>query len=137
MKLTPAVYNLIDPADIETVRRIKGAKLACKFVVIEQGGVLHLVFGLVTEYPYHANLIDRFCEDSEIATGWIKKPDLVEVYDDSVSIRGGGYIDFDPHKNIARFSGYSTAYGSYDLSDVRLVTDSDEFFAGYSVRTPG
>lgn len=134
--MVPAVTSLIDPEDFDTALRIKGARLSCKFVVIEQGGILNLVFGLITDYPYHATLIDRFCEDEEIASGWIKKPDLVEVYDESVNIRGGGYIDFDPQKNIALFSGYSTAYGCYEPADIKLVTDSDAFFAGYAIKSP-
>ncbi len=134
--MTAEVLSFIDPFYVEEAARKEGVGLSCKFVIIERDDVVHLVFGLLSDYPYHANLIDRFCLEGEIPSGWIKKPDVVEVYDDSVQIRGGGYVVISPGRQTALFSGYSTAYGCYEPSDVKLVTDNHRFFADYSVDIP-
>jgi hypothetical protein len=130
------VVNLIDPGSVQAPSQKKDGKLSCKFVVIERDEILHLVLGLVSDFPYHANLVDRFCTANEIPSCWVKKPDLVEVYDNSVSIRGGGYLEITPHKNTVSFSGYSTAYGRYEPADVRLVAETHDFFSDCHVIVP-
>ena len=134
--MTVEVVSLINPDDLDRCAGSEPLRLSCKFVVVKHDEILHLVIGCISEYPYHANLLDRFCAIRGIASSWIKKPDYVEIYDDSVEIRGGGHIVLDMEKETALFSGYSTAYGCYEPSDIRLVTDCHDFFSGYQVEIP-
>lgn len=73
-----------------------------------------LVFGPLSKYRYHAQLVHKCCVINDIGYSWVKKPDLIEVLDNEIEIKGGGMIKFDKNKQILEFGGHSTAYGKFD-----------------------
>lgn len=73
-----------------------------------------LVFGSLSKYRYHAQLVHRFCVINDIGYSWVKKSDLIEVLDNEIEINGGGVIKFDKKKQLLEFGGHSTAYGKFD-----------------------
>ncbi len=106
---------------------------AMKFVVIDHDGRLIMVHGPLKEYPYHASLIHEYCESYEVAAAWLKKPDLIEIYDQDVEIRGGGWLEFDRTARRLSVYGFSTAYGKYVPSDVQHILQSSDSFTGYRI----
>jgi hypothetical protein len=107
---------------------------SCKFVLVELDETLCLVFGNLSAYAYHANLVDRFCKDRQIAATWVKEPDLLLVLDPRMTVRGGGYLTFSPVDRKATFSGSSKSYGSFRLRDLEPVLSGDSPFATYDIR---
>jgi hypothetical protein len=129
---------IIDYTDLHLMTFKGGGEviLTCKFVTMLVEGTPHLVVGLVTEFPYHANLIDRFCSERNIASAWEHKPDLVEVYDASVEIHGGGWMRIDPINRHIKIYGRSTAYGTYDRDFVTDVISNHQEYSDFSLQLP-
>jgi hypothetical protein len=103
---------------------------AWKFLLVENDASLFFIVGPLAEYSYHAGLLEAFCADREIPSHWENKPDVFRLDDDDFSIRGGGWIQFDPRRNRLVFSGRSTAYGEFDSVLVKEVVDSCGIFHG-------
>lgn len=108
-------------------------KLSCKYVVIQQNGARFLVLGNVAEYPYHANLVNHFCQMRQIACAWERKPDLVEVYDSETKVLGGGWMEIKPGDDKMRIYGSSTAYGPFSIREIGAFIESDPFFHQFKV----
>ena len=129
---TARVVSLIDDESLaghtSTTR-----KLVAKFIVIANNGDLNLVLGLVSEFPYHADLVAHFCQSLDIASGWTRKPDLYEILDKHWKTKGGGWAGIDLAAGHWKFFGYSTAYGACDNGDLSFVVTEHPFFAGYSI----
>ena len=106
---------------------------ACKFVVIDDAVRLHVVFGEVVRFPYHALLVVKFCERESIACGWQQRPDMAEIYDPSVKIKGGGMIDIDSRTKRARVYGASRAYGFFRPGEVVRALRSSDLFDDYEI----
>ena len=86
------------------------------------------MLGSVSEFGYHANLVDRFCSQQGTAAAWVRKPDLVEVLDPDVAVRGGGWMKLDPSTSSVEIYGGSTAYGRFDPEMVGALVDREPFF---------
>ncbi|MCB2231431.1 hypothetical protein KQH82_12005 [bacterium] len=111
-----------------------GGKIVCKFIIVEWSAELSLVFGPVRAFEYHAWLLERFCRERQIAAGWVKKPDLVEVYDRSVTLHGGGWMELDFGEKQAEIYGSSTAYGPYRADLARAIIADHPHFARFRVK---
>jgi len=123
---------------VETSRLQPGATsgpdtIRCKFVVIERQGELALVVGPVDRFPYHADLVDRFCTDQGIASSWVKRPDHVEIHESGVRIIGGGHVRIERGKRKMVLSGTSRAYGPFPSDHVKHLVATDTFFGSYAV----
>jgi hypothetical protein len=105
-----------------------------KFVLITHGDVIVLLIGPVDLYPYHAALVERYCRDNEIPVSWAHKPDLLEIFDRDVHVRGGGQLDIFPQDGILKIYGFSSAYGPYNSEYLKRFISSHPFFASFSVR---
>ncbi len=105
----------------------------CKFVVIGYDSENHLVFGPVREYPYHANLVEVFCSQNELAGSWERKPDMFNVFEEDVMLRGGGYLVVQSKTRKVEFSGRSTAYGAFRAADVKAIVTGSPLFADFRV----
>ena len=128
-----SIQNLIS-LDIKNSENCSdNGRLACKFVLIQRPEEMVVVVGLVSEYPYHATLVQRFCDINGIPSGWVKKPDLAEIYDPSVRIQGGGYIMIDRSKRQMKLYGRSTAYGAFDPEKLIRIVELDPFFTEFRV----
>ena len=108
-------------------------RVICKFVVIEDAHTRHLVFGPVAKYAYHADLVARFCADHLVAAGWARRPDVMEIYDPSVRLRGGGVLEVDRGAMTMEIYGASRAYGDFRRKDVEHAIDASRDLAGYRV----
>jgi hypothetical protein len=105
-----------------------------KFMLISEADSTHLVLGPVSEFAYHASLVDSFCARRGLASAWVKKPDLVEVYAAQVRLLGGGWMKVHSDGGGIDIYGRSTAYGRFKEDAVRDIASTDPFFAGTTVR---
>lgn len=108
-------------------------KLVGKFVLISSHDSLTLVLGQLKEFKYHAHIVDRFCRMNQIPSGWRRKPDSVEIYDDKYEVTGGGWIEINSRLLTVKFFGHSTAYGSFDRSDVESCLMQSSLFDGFRI----
>ena len=125
------IINLIPIAEARDISRDQ--KMVGKFVIISHYNQLILICGLLKEYPYHANLVDRYCADNEVASSWTKRPDLHEVFDSDCVVEGGGWIEVDRISRQVKLFGESTVYGACRRGDLNHLFTSDPTFAGYTV----
>jgi hypothetical protein len=105
----------------------------CKFILVEREDLIGLVFGDITTYNYHANLVDEYCSTRGIAASWVAKPDLLLVLDPDVAIRGGGYLNLDQAARKAEFSGGSKSYGVFRLRELEKILQIHPFFENYQI----
>jgi len=113
---------------------VNGGRITSKFVLIAWRETLWFVMGRVAEFEYHADLVDRFCTDNHIASGWAKRPDLVEILDPAARLRGGGWLDINNDRRQCTIFGHSTSYGRFERVDIDQVLAEQNFFAAYQNR---
>ena len=104
-------------------------RLACKFLVVSNDDCLYLLFGPLSEFPYHAGLLDRFCKEQQMASSWVKRPDLLEVLDESCEVCGGGYLELDRAQRTVCVSGQSKAYGGFRQPEINRILSGHPMFS--------
>lgn len=112
-------YQLLDYNGLlagHTFTQASSREIQGKFMLVERGGVAHLIIGNIGVYAYHADLLAKFCQDNLIAHDWIKRPANLAIRDSDTKLYGGGWIHVQPATRKVIFSGRSTAYGKYDES---------------------
>ncbi|HUV31491.1 MAG TPA: hypothetical protein VMY05_10430 [Acidobacteriota bacterium] len=128
------VIDFSDTAASSTEKDAGHKQVVCKFMLLSVSGLVHLVFGSVKRFAYHADLVDRFCTERGIAAVWMKRPDVMEVFDPEVRLLGGGWMKINRARSEIDIYGRSTAYGRFDDAMIERVTGSDSFFASCRVR---
>ena len=111
-----------------------GETVKNKFVLLTHRDIVALVMGPITEYPYHAALVEKYCVDNDIPASWTHKPDLLEIFDGEVKLKGGGQLDIYPQKKVLKIYGFSTAYGPYSAEYLKKFISDHPCFTSYSVR---
>ncbi len=107
---------------------------ACKFVLVKAENTVWLVFGPFAKYHYHAHLVEGLCNHLGLRSVWVKKPDVVNILDETVEIMGGGILCFDSQKNSVEFSGASRAYGEFNRSELQSLVDKHSLFEKISAK---
>jgi len=110
----------------------QNGSLACKFLLVSSDDCLYLLFGPLAEFPYHAGLLDRFCKEQQIASSWVKRPDLLEIFDENCEVRGGGYLEFDQVLRTVCVSGQSTAYGGFRQREINRILSGHPMFSEFT-----
>ncbi|MDZ4723184.1 MAG: hypothetical protein SGI97_04675 [candidate division Zixibacteria bacterium] len=101
--------------------------IVCKFVLLANRSNLFLLIGPVSDYPYHAHLVNRFCREREIPSGWVAGNSRVEIFDTHHKIRGGGWMKIEQSEKRLEIYGHSTAYGRFSEEDLDSILKSDAF----------
>lgn len=127
------VIDYTEDSSTETEATSGGGSLGCKFVLAARADCLYLLVGPLTKFRYHANLVERFCDERGIASAWLQKPDVLQVVDADVRILGGGHLEIDRKRRRMKFHGVSRAYGVFNPRDLTELIKNETFFAGYSV----
>ncbi len=96
---------------------------ANKFVILKNCDELLLITGEINRFPYHAKLLEWYCNKYNLTFSWMHKPDFLEIYENDYSICGGGYIKFHLDKNEYEFYGFSTAYGRFENKKLNYIID--------------
>ena len=131
------VNSMVSESYLESVREADQGRSAWKFVVIETPERLHFVCGPVAKFPYHANLVGRFCNQFEIGAVWEHKPDLVGILDVNIRVRGGGHMQLELVAGKLKIYGRSTAYGPYNPDHLAGLVVSNAFFKDFELLVIG
>jgi len=84
-----------------------------KFVVLDFQGSLHVLFGPVNLFPYHANLIFEFLQVQGRAEAVMTDGSHCRIVSSHWQILGGGQYLLDELTHTLKFNEKSTAYGKY------------------------
>ena len=131
MKTT--VIDLLGESKIFQETKNHKAALECKFVLLSAINEIILLLGPLREYPYHAKLVEYFCKQYAIPSGWERCPDLYEIYGSPYRVSGGGWFRFDFGKSIITAKGNSTAYGRFHSQKLKDALDTAQFVNGLQV----
>lgn len=107
--------------------------ITCKFITIINEDTNYFIFGSLTEFPYHAALVNRFCNDNMILSTWEKKPDYCLILDKDYHIDGGGWLEIDSKEQILRLFGNSTAYGKFNSLELITFIENHNEFSDFKV----
>ena len=107
-------------------------RILCKFVILDYRERLYLIYGPVSEYPYHANLLEQFCREQGIPNSWASKPTMLNLFDKETKIRGGGYAEISTGAREVKFGGHSTAYGRFVRADLETILAQHSLVDGFS-----
>ena len=125
--------ELIDLVDVGILSGTQSEKtVTSKFVLIERNSDLSLVIGKIAVYPYHANLVAKFCEMFDVPSFWERHPDMHTISDNGYII-SGGYFEFKSATESALFCGASTAYGPYNSPKLQQAVKLLPFFESITV----
>ena len=128
------VVKYFEPADNQDTNKEIVSDIFCKFMIIINDGTAFFVIGDLSKFPYHANIVDRFCSDRDIPATWKRRPDVLEILCRETKLKGGGLIDIDENKKVLKIYGYSTAYGPMNVEFLKGFVVNHSFFSEYSVR---
>lgn len=127
------VVNLASDEELATVSFSAHPRKLWKFVLIQSSDTIYLILGPVSQFRYHASLVDRFCRQNQIASSWVRKPDLVEVLEPGMRVLGGGQLKADSTGCSVKFYGRSNAYGLFDRRLIKKMTRNHPLFSGVTV----
>ena len=127
------VVSFVPEQEAHRGSRVETRTLICKFVLIRRADCLHFVVGPVADFRYHADLVERFCNHESIPATWVQRPDVMEVLDSEVQMKGGGVLEINYGNHTMELSGMSKAYGGFQAGDLADFVKTDPFFAGYRV----
>lgn len=113
----------------EAAESTENDTLHCKFVLIVWSNCLHFVVGPIADFKYHANLVERFCNERSVPTAWLQKPDVLEVVEAGVRVLGGGHVEINRARRRMKCYGVSKAYGVFNAQDMSELIRNDPFFA--------
>lgn len=129
---TPLVETYLTLPETDNSDQSGSIKVICKFVILKARDRLVLLWGPVAEYPYHANLIEKYCGRHEIPCSWANRPTLLELFDCDTKIRGGGYAEINTGRKKIIFGGRSTAYGKFLRPDLETILSEHRLLDGFS-----
>ena len=133
MNLPANIISLHETSADEAQGSKSNSKTVSKFVIILSEDEAYFVFGPLDPYSYHAGLVKRFCELKNIPSGWVKKPDLYEIYGSEYDIKGGGWLEEKTAEKRLRVFGYSTAYGGFKQQDILYLLENAPDFEGCEI----
>lgn len=127
--------NVIDIDDIFQSHTfiMSPVRPANKFVILKNSDELILITGKINKFPYHALLIEWFCNKNNIAFSWSHKPDFLDIFGSDHTICGGGYVKFNQDKQKYEFNGFSTAYGRFDAKKLNNIIEKSPILDSHRI----
>ena len=128
-------YNIISllPDVINNNKEKIEISIRCKFMIISNEKSLSFVYGQLAEFPYHANILKKYCDDNQIPSHWENKPDLYHILDNHCRTKGGGWLEINYKSKVLDVYGYSTAYGKFKEDDLSMILDNSSEFDGFEI----
>ena len=108
-------------------------KSAGKFVQLRTASGEYLIFALQHVSRYHADIIERFCNERGIPGIYRDTEKRFEILDDDWSVIGGGKFMIDTKRRHIRLFDNSMAYGKFDGNGMKKKILADGQFPGYNV----
>jgi hypothetical protein len=124
------IHSLVNDTDFGTVA---DPSVRCKFVVIASPETSVLVFGPLSRFTYHADIVEAHCATRGLKTTRVGKGDVVKILEPTVIVSGGGYLTWSKEAQTLRLGGSSKAYGHCDLELLQTLLSETRLFAGYRI----
>ncbi len=112
----------------------KPKKRVGKFVQIKHKDTEYLVFSPKEYTRYHADLVQKFCQEKGIDGSYNEQIKRYDIHDTSWQITGGGKFEIDDEKRCLRLYDNSMAYGRFDSRGLKKNILADQKMAGYKIR---
>jgi hypothetical protein len=129
-------FKMIDYTDFyyEKISGIpKPLRRAGKFVRIRHKDAEYLVFSPKEFTRFHADLVEKFCQEKGIYGFYNNEQKKYDIYDASWTILGGGKFEIDENEKVLRLYDNSMAYGKFDPAGLREKISSLKKMSGYKV----
>jgi hypothetical protein len=124
------IHSLVNDTDFGI---IADPSVRCKFVVIASPETTVLVFGPLSRFTYHADIVEAHCATRGLKTTRVGKGDVVKILEPTVIVSGGGYLTWSKEAQTLRLGGSSKAYGHCDLELLQTLLSETRLFAGYRI----
>jgi hypothetical protein len=105
-----------------------------KFVQLRHGETEYLVFALREAASYHAEIVERFCKEKEIAGVYNPEGKRFLIHDPSWVIKGGGKFVIDDVEKYILLYDNSMAYGRFDAGGLKEKFHAIKKWRDYEVR---
>jgi len=104
-----------------------------KFVQIRRGEAEYLVFSPKAFTRFHADIVERFCGEHEIAGVYRSENKIFKMLDAAWRVVGGGKFEMDREKKLLRIYDNSMAYGKFEGKGLKEKILSLAGFSDYKV----
>jgi hypothetical protein len=109
-------------------------RAAGKFVQIRNNDTEYLIFSSREITPYHADLVERFCEERNIPGQYVRERKRYDIHDPEWVVAGGGKFETDSEKKSILLYDNSMAYGRFDAKGLKEKIQRTKELAGYAVK---
>ena len=132
---TTLLYNILSylPDVVINNKDILEVDIRCKFIIVSTDNSLSFIYGQLSEFPYHADILKKYCDENDIPSHWERKPDLFHILDNRCRINGGGWLEINFKNKILDVYGYSTAYGKYKEDDLTMILENNGEFEAFEI----
>jgi hypothetical protein len=109
-------------------------KTGGKFVQIRNNDTEYLIFSSRQLTPYHADLVERFCEERKIHGQYVRERKRYDIHDPEWVVAGGGKFETDREKKSILLYDNSMAYGRFDTKGLKEKIHRTKELADYTVK---
>jgi hypothetical protein len=108
-------------------------RTAGKFVQVRHNDSEYLIFSSRELSPYHADLVERFCEGWKIPGRYVRERKRYDIHDPEWVVAGGGKFEADRAKKSILLYDNSMAYGRFDAKGLKEKIQRTKELADYTV----
>jgi len=105
-----------------------------KFVHILSEDDEYLVFSPKGLTPYHADIVQRFCDERRLTGTFYKTQKRFDIEEPGWSVVGGGKFEFDRAAKTLRLHDNSMAYGRFEAKGWKEKIQSVRELSDYNIR---
>jgi hypothetical protein len=108
-------------------------RTAGKFVQIRNNDSEYLIFSPRELTPYHADLVEKFCEERKIPGRYVRERKRYDIHDPDWVVAGGGKFEADRERKSILLYDNSMAYGRFDAKGLKEKIHRTIELADYTV----
>ncbi len=105
-----------------------------KFVLLRNGNTEYLILAPKDLSGYHADIVDRFCKQYDIAGVYDRGAKHFEIFDRNWNVAGGGMWRIDDKNKELNLYGASQAYGRFDEKGLLENILNVGALSGYNIK---
>lgn len=106
---------------------------AGKFVQLTYRGDEYIVLAPKDFAPFHANIVEKFCEESCLSGGYYEDGRIFRIHAPGWVIVGGGKFELDTEGKTLILSDESLIYGKFDTSGLSERLSDMPSLLGYRI----
>ncbi len=114
--------------------QMAAGRITGKFVQIRNVDTEYLIFSPVDLTRYHADLVEKFCEERDITGSYVEERRRYDIHDPGWIVVGGGKFETDKTKKSIILYDNSMAYGRFDPKGLKEKIHQTKELANYTVK---